>query len=413
MDSIARLRTVKAIRNALKELPEGLHETYERILTNISPQDEEIARRVLQWLAFAIIPLTITELHIAIAIDPALKHLDEEACLSCAEDIMDLCGSLISMSDQGTVSLAHFSVKDYLLSTDIRLKSTISIYAMTKEDANHDLAVDCLSYLSFEEFEEGPSVTSSSYAERLTKNPLLKHAAVGWAYYFRASKFTVELRSLVFRFFSSQMRSNFMSWVQTLNAENNSDWDFYPRHATSLYYASCFGLKDLVEDCINGGAELNARGSRFGGTPLHGAVLRNHLEVMKALLKAGADPNYADWDGVAPLHTAVTRGTKEAVNLLLRFGANKGNADAAGETPYDWAKRSGRLEILAFLDGIQYQDNRTTDNLATEDASQSVLWQRPKAYFPDFLGFYRRRSGLESSFIVSVHIGMDKQELAR
>ena len=85
---------------------------------------------------------------------------------------------------------------------------------------------------------------------------------------------------------------------QVLNADYNVKWDVYPRHATSLYYAASFGLAEIVEALIGTGAELNAPGSRFGGTALHAAALREHIPVMKLLLEAGSDPGRADFNHV-------------------------------------------------------------------------------------------------------------------
>jgi hypothetical protein len=184
MDSMTRLRTVKAIRAALKELPQGLDDTYQQILTRIPRHNAETTRRVLLWLAFAVIPLTLDEVHTAIAINPALDYLDEESRLRSAHDILSLCGSLITVSDQGHVSLAHLSVKDYLLSAETKLQPSVSAFTMSAGDANHEPAMNCLSYILFTEFGKGPSSTSEGYVARLAKHLVLKHAATAWAYYF-------------------------------------------------------------------------------------------------------------------------------------------------------------------------------------------------------------------------------------
>src|SRR5205823_3020122 len=124
---------------------------------------------------------------------------------------------------------------------------------------------------------------------------------------------------------------------------------------TSLYYAASFGLAEIVEALINTGAELNAPGSRFGGTALHAAALREHIPVMKLLLEAGADPGRGDFNHVTPLHTAAMYGNPEVVSMLLQFGAPKDAADGVGETPYDLAVQTGQVESQNLLLGHKFK----------------------------------------------------------
>lgn len=397
------LRTVKAIRIALHELPEGLNETYENILKKISKSNVEIVRRILLWLSFAVLPLTLDEIHEAIAIEQNLDHLDEESCLSSPQEILTMCGSLVNVSEQGHVRLAHLSVKEYLLSSEIRRNSSVSNFAMLPGEANNELATACLTYLFFGDLANGPSPTSNDFVDRLKRHLLLRHTATGWAYYARASSPTPKLNDLIFKFFSPLSRQNFMSWVQILNADYNFKWDLYPKDATPLYYAASFGLEEVVEALIKNGADLNARGSRFGGTALHGAVLRFHIPVMKLLLDAGADATRADFNRVTPLHTAVVHGNIEVISLLLKFGASKDAVDDVGETPLVWAKKAEQRESQNLLLGLEAKARDT----ATESPQQEV-WKRSVPYFPDFYG---RRSGLDSSIVLSVEVGTTRRVL--
>jgi ankyrin repeat protein len=61
----------------------------------------------------------------------------------------------------------------------------------------------------------------------------------------------------------------------------------------------------MVERLIKIGVNLNAAGSRFGGSALDAAIIRHHMGVVKLLLDAGADPSQADFNRATPLHTAV------------------------------------------------------------------------------------------------------------
>ena len=378
MDSMSSLRTVKAIRTALKELPRGLDETYRRILEMIPVHSAGITRRILLWLAFTITPLTLDELHTAIAVDADLDYLDVESQLRTPEDILSLCGSLVSVSVEGIIGLAHLSVKDFLLSAETKLQPSISNFAVTACEANHELAFSCISYMMFTEFNKGPSTTSEAFVARCANHRFLKHAAVAWPYYLRASNPTSQLRRLVTSFFSPEMRANFMSWVQVLNANTDTQWDFYPRHATPLYYASSFGMTESVKSFIEAGDDLDEPGSRYGGTALHGAVLRNHIGVINLLLSAGADPNHSDFNGVAPLHTAALYGYTTVMSLLLGSGASKQNLDNAGESAQDWAVKAGRQESVELLLGII----QTPKACNVSDPGHEGVWVPSETYYP-------------------------------
>jgi hypothetical protein len=124
-------------------------------------------------------------------------------------------------------------------------------------------------------------------------------------------------------------------------------------------------------------ADLDNPGSRFGGTALHGATLREHTAVMRLLLEAGANPSHADFNQVAPLHTAARIGNAEVLSLLLEFGAAKDTPDSLGETPCDWAVQSGKEASLRLLLGKKYgysQDLPSTPG--------SPIYERPVASFP-------------------------------
>jgi hypothetical protein len=397
LDTIATLRTIKAVRRALGELPDGLDDSYKRILLAVSKHDVEIVRRILSWLAFAILPVTLEELCEVVAIEPGLESIDDEMRLSSTEDILSLCSSLVNVTDKGHVQLAHRSVKDFLLSAKISGDATISIFHLPPEHVNHELAMTCLTYLCLKDFNDGPCHSAEAYATRLQQLLFTKHAAIGWAYYARAAKMSPDLEVKIMDFFGDRRRSNFMSWVQVLNADYNFKWDLYPPHATSLYYAASFGLYHAVQSIINDGTQLDAPGSRFGGTALHGAVLRCHVPVMKLLLEAGADPNRADFNRVTPLHTAVVGGDFQVIGLLLHYGASKNATDGLGETPLTWAERAGQWKSRDLLLGMAAEGAPTT--VPEPFRPESRVWKRSPTYFPNFYG---RRSGIDSSVVISV-----------
>lgn len=325
IDQISPLRTIRAIRKALNDLPDGLDDTYERILLGVPRHHIDVVRKILQWLSFATAPLTPLELHDAIAIDTELGFLDEESQLSSPRDIFDLCSSLITVTSTGTIQLAHASVKEYLLSDKIK-KSTAADFALDPKESMIDIAHYCLAYLSFEEFKNGPAISYEDFQTRLTRYPLLNHAAVAWPSQFLAAGEPPELNNKIMHFLTAN-HNTFMSWIQVLCAspaiwkDAASAWSSYPKLATPLYYAASFGLYQIVRILIEAGQDLNAPASRFGGTALHGAVVRHHIRTIKLLLDAGANVNKPDSNSISPLQSAMWHEESEIISLLLEYGA--------------------------------------------------------------------------------------------
>jgi ankyrin repeat protein len=137
LDAISRCHSLNTLRCVLSSLPRSLEETYRRILDSIAEEEVPHARRILQWLCFSRRPLRIEEIalvyQISDKIHPSFKTDDE---LFHLEDSMDICRGLLSSSLVHTrgvkygewrhfppsvtlriVQLAHFSVKEYLLSS--------------------------------------------------------------------------------------------------------------------------------------------------------------------------------------------------------------------------------------------------------------------------------------------------------
>ena len=84
-------------------------------------------------------------------------------------------------------------------------------------------------------------------------------------------------------------------------------------------------------------------------TALTYASREGHLDILKALIAAGANKDKTDGSGYTPLSRAASSGRVECVKALLAVKADVNKASTCGATPLIWGSRDGHVEILKLL----------------------------------------------------------------
>jgi hypothetical protein len=106
--------------------------------------------------------------------------------------------------------------------------------------------------------------------------------------------------------------------------------------------------KDLVRKLLKEGADVNVRDEQ-GWTPLHHAAMRGAASVVLLLLEKGADVNARASDGATPLHMAAAYSNPNVVDLLISKGADVNAKDNSGRTPLHYAVMNSSLSTVELL----------------------------------------------------------------
>lgn len=111
-----------------------------------------------------------------------------------------------------------------------------------------------------------------------------------------------------------------------------------------------------------------------GWTPLHLAAGRRNAEIVKMLIRAGADPKAKGSSGGIPLHDAVISGTAKITAVLIAEGSDPRAKSKSGRTPLHHAldRFCTMTEIIKMLIragcdlGVKGQNGRTLLHEAAE-----------------------------------------------
>jgi ankyrin repeat protein len=350
-----------SVRRTLKELPESLDETYERILREIKRPGRDHAHRLLQCLTVAIRSLRVEELAELLAYDfdaseggipkvnPNWRWEDNE------EAVLSTCSSLIAVvgdGDSRVVQFSHFSVKEYLASN--RLASSgedVSRHCISVELAHTLLAQACLGTLLSLDGKAGRSNSADSDGDKF---PLAGYAAQHWMAHAQIDKVSSRVQAGMQQLFDLN-KPYFSAWIQLYDV----DIQFWksPKYMTPpieptavpLYYAAHCGFRGLVEHfLIQYPQHVNARGGGRGAA-LHAASAKNHFEVARVLLDRGGN---VDAEGVCkrtPLHFAAIENHLELGRLLLERGADVDSRQEPLRTPLHHAARNGYVDFSQML----------------------------------------------------------------
>ena len=119
--------------------------------------------------------------------------------------------------------------------------------------------------------------------------------------------------------------------------------------STAIMYAAANDDLELVRALIKAGANVKLK-NQLGTSALTEAAIIGSAPVVEALIKAGADPNFRTPDGETPLMAAARSGKVDAVKALLAAGADINAKESwGGQTALMWASARSQGDMVKFL----------------------------------------------------------------
>ncbi|KAK1990129.1 ankyrin [Colletotrichum falcatum] len=317
LDALEKCPDRNSLRQTLRSLPRTLDETYARVISKIPSEVEQTARRLLQSLVFSERPLRIEEAvdMIALVIEDR-PRFDADNRMPKPCEISSYCSSLVAVitrvdkdgkSEVKELQLAHFSVKEYLLSD--RVEKTIS-GAFRQTLARASITEICLAYLLELNYSLSPARLRQSY-------PLARYAAQYWMSH-AVQADTSRVDTLIREFCQNKHSSKMFYQLY----DPDRPWDPEPgrfgiNNTPLLYYVAYGGVICAVEEMLNNGADANAQGGAFGNA-LQAASFKGHNDIVQTLLDNGADAAIATKYRRTALHTASSNGHVSALRLFLQ-----------------------------------------------------------------------------------------------
>jgi hypothetical protein len=380
IDELCDCKTMSSLHHTLDSLPKTLDDTYRRILDKVHECNQPFVQHILQCVCFFFRPIFVEEVgHIYRIGDCRKPPFDCEDALFHPKDAVDLCSGLLCpvfvdnwlnlmlWGREGdvteTVQLAHFSVKEYLLSARAmswRLNEELSHLYIVKASIAYYL-----------EFMASEDATSPEYTLDGSKIHSLA---------FYCARYTSRHLSHLHPRDHPDLTESFQ-YLLDPTLQSNPDRKIGPRHfdkvfrnlppsindaetlkVLTLRTAACLGLPMICQWLlsINTLAQISSPVTKtgIGSSFLSDAASYDHADVVKVLLKAGADIDGYRWDYAPALHYAVQSGSKEIVEILVNSGADP-NIEFARLTAMDRAIASENEEIVKILQdagGISYRE---------------------------------------------------------
>ncbi|KAK1761310.1 ankyrin repeat-containing domain protein [Echria macrotheca] len=383
MDLIQRRININksGIQEALSSIPPTVDDAYEGILNR--SLDPGKARKLLHIVVAAARPLNLSEMAVALALQPdRLSYqdldLDLEADESLREYVRDLCGLFITIINS-KIYLLHQTAREFLLcneasigarpetarAKDTRLqvcnntprwKSSLQL-----RESHRVLGQICVWYLLSTEFET--CSLDKNEMPKCSDHVFLDYSAKNWASHARESVYNDDgVTTGWLREICNAQSRRCLTWLRIYWADTGMD---FPQDFTTLMIASYFGLEPVVELLLKeDDIQVNSLDGTYGRSALSwaaengfdgvvGLLIRGPRFHFKRLTRSsfwkGVQVDTRDKQGRTPLSYAAWNGHMAVVERLVKARARANSKDNIGGTPISYALCSGHEAVANKL----------------------------------------------------------------
>jgi len=418
---------LKTIKRRIQAIPSELEELYQELLKGILDEDLPHSLRLMQWICFALRPLSLKELRFATIVDANTPYQSIGDCQNAEEcgyaktdeqmkkRIRHLSRGLAEAKQHENIWIAQFIhqfVKDYLIRSGLQILDKHSSETAVGR-AHFQLSRSCIRYIVMKEI----SNQTRPYGQNLKFDfPLLKYAITSWVshakevekknmsqddllvFFYSASKllqlwihisqvfegFTVVaecplLNTTLLHVASRYCLSTVVSAILNLDNVEADLKDANDR--TPLSWAAQYGHETIVKLLIERDDVETDSKDEFQRTPLSFAAESGHDTIVKLLIEQDVDINWKNDDGRTPLSLTAGKGHETIVKLLIeRDNVEINSRDNDGRTPLSWAAAYGHETIVKLLierDDVETDSKdrhgRTSLSLAAERGHETIV----------------------------------------
>lgn len=392
--------SVSQVLSALESLPAGINDLYDGAFSRIAGQcenDKLMAQRAISFISCAERNLTVEELRHLLSIKPGDIKLEKHN-LPVAKILLSISAGLIQIDHRTNIAtLVHHTLQEYL---DTHLERVA-------DSPETDLAVACITYMSFQDFDDGPCIHPADLESRLRIYPFLDYAAHYWgvhAHKLQKKDHLAHLASFL-KDDAKLMSSTQVLYVSRSKAKRQNVR--FPKKRSPLHTLAYWGLFHLLDVLSHDNRIVDEKDS-LGWTALHIAAQQGHADVIQFLLAENAHVDLITNQGETALYWAARNGHDAIVTLLLHAGASMEVQDTEGWAALDWAAIRGHDKVIQVIlskfpiawfgyDGVNKAlrlsaeaGNHTTMQLLLdhgaeihhrdEDGSTALMWAVPEGH---------------------------------
>ncbi|PWI65465.1 hypothetical protein PCL_07066 [Purpureocillium lilacinum] len=377
------------IQHVILSTPPVLDNLYHGLIQGMAAE----SRNLIQWVCFALRPLSLQELRWALLVGPdcpyrSLRECEDAQNYPSNEERMKrrvqaLSRGLVEViPDTNVVQFMHQSVKDFFISKGLSYLANLPDQAEPRAypgadlqgKAHYQLSRSCIRYMAMNEITpstirgglsfknallhiEMDDITPSPIQVRDDDTlavlfPLLHYAATSWEAHARKSDQMGFSQNDLLDYFGWPSEAHVRRWQ---GIHESVAWGRYsvPLGTTMLHIVSRLGLTGPLRDMIRRGIShtsyMNSTNT-FGHTALSLAARHGHDSIVRLLLDSGANVNHMHVGCRTALSYAAQHGHEAIVELLLNEGANvSATAEYSAQTALSRAAEHGHGSIVRLL----------------------------------------------------------------